>query len=95
MTVADLAAWRANTAPAVASALARLHAQLLGCLTDLEAQLMQQLASAQAAAAAAEQVRSTWQRVVCPAEPCPPSILLPLPECLPLPTVQLMRMIVT
>jgi hypothetical protein len=57
MAVADLAAWRAHFQPAVGSALARLHAQLLECLTDLEAQLMQQLASAQAAAAAAEQVR--------------------------------------
>jgi hypothetical protein len=58
MTTADLATWRANTAPAVGSALARMHALLLGSLTDLEAQLMQQVASAHAAAAAAEQVRS-------------------------------------
>lgn len=56
MTVADLAAWRAGTQPAVGSALTRLHAQLLDCLTGLHAQLLQQLASAQAAAAAAEQV---------------------------------------
>jgi hypothetical protein len=39
--------------------LARLHAQLLDCITGLEAQLMQQLVLAQAAAAAAEQVRIT------------------------------------
>jgi hypothetical protein len=56
LTVADLAAWRARTQPAVGSALAQLHAQLLGCLTELEGSLKQQLASAQAAAAAAEQV---------------------------------------
>lgn len=56
LSVADVAAWRTRTQPAVAAILAQLHSQLVDCLRSLEQRLEAKLAAAKAAAMSAEQV---------------------------------------